>query len=82
LEADDPLFVALNLVHWGKRLSTTSIYKIVRAIAQSAGIKKVVSPHRIRHSSITAALDATGGNVRAVQQLSRHAKPDSSYLES
>jgi integrase/recombinase XerC len=32
-----------------------------------------VSPHRIRHWSITAALDATAGDVRKVQKLSRHA---------
>ena len=32
-----------------------------------------MSPHRIRHSSITAALDATDGNIRKVQKLSRHA---------
>ena len=31
-----------------------------------------MSPHRVRHSSITAALDATDGNVRKVQKLSRH----------
>jgi len=31
-----------------------------------------MSPHRIRHSAITAALDATDGNVRKVQKLSRH----------
>ncbi|BDM82925.1 tyrosine-type recombinase/integrase [Acaryochloris marina] len=76
LEDDDPLIVALDIVHWGQRLSTTSIYKVVRNIATKAGISKVMSPHRVRHSSITAALDATGGNVRAVQQLSRHAKPE------
>lgn len=76
LEEEDPLIVALDHVHWGQRLSTTSIYKVVRKIAKEAGIGKVMSPHRVRHSSITAALDATGGNVRAVQQLSRHAKPE------
>ena len=27
------------------------------------------------HSSITAALDATDGNIRKVQKLSRHADP-------
>jgi integrase/recombinase XerC len=35
-----------------------------------------MSPHRIRHSSITAALDATDGNVRKVQKLSRHTQLD------
>ena len=33
-----------------------------------------MSPHRIRHSGITEALEVTGGDVRAVQKLSRHAK--------
>ncbi|MBD0346521.1 MAG: tyrosine-type recombinase/integrase, partial [Coleofasciculus sp. Co-bin14] len=41
-----------------------------------AGIKKQMSPHRIRHSAITAALDATDGNVRKVQKLSRHRQLD------
>ena len=31
------------------------------------------SPHRIRHSAITAYLDASDGNIRAAQSLSRHA---------
>ncbi|MGB3189387.1 hypothetical protein [Lyngbya sp. PCC 8106] len=32
-----------------------------------------MSPHQVRHSSITAALDQTNGNVREVQKLNRHA---------
>ena len=39
-----------------------------------------MSPHRIRHSAITAALDATNGNVRKVQKLSRHKKLDTLML--
>jgi integrase/recombinase XerC len=31
-----------------------------------------MSPYRIRHSAITAGLDATAGDVRKVQKLSRH----------
>lgn len=31
-----------------------------------------MSPHRIRHSAITEALNLTDGNVRKVQKLSRH----------
>jgi integrase len=34
-----------------------------------------MSPHPFRHSAITAALDATDGNIRKVQKLSRHADP-------
>jgi site-specific recombinase XerC len=32
-----------------------------------------LSPHRVRHSSITTALDKSNRNARAVQPLSRHA---------
>ncbi len=79
-EGNQPLFSSTHPGYWGKRLSTTSIYKIVRGIAEKAGIQKIISPHRIRHSAITAALDRTDGNVRMVQKLSRHAKFDTLLL--
>ena len=67
-----PLFCTLDYCTKGHRLSGEAIYTIVRELAEKAKIKKRLSPHRIRHSSITAALDATGGDVRRVQKLSRH----------
>lgn len=73
---DAPLFTALDHAHSGHRLTGSAIYDVVRKLAQSAGISKIISPHRCRHSSITAALDATNGNVREVKKLSRHAKTD------
>ncbi len=71
-----PLFVALDFKHKGHRITGDGIYKLVRRYCQQAGIIKRMSPHRIRHSSITAALDATDGNVRKVQKLSRHRQID------
>jgi integrase/recombinase XerC len=68
-----PLFIALDRAFWGHRLTGTAIYKLVDGVAREAGIGKRLSPHRIRHSGITAALEATGGDVRRVQKLSRHA---------
>lgn len=73
LDINQPLFIALDQVSYGHRLSGVSIYRLVDAVAKAAGIQKKLSPHRIRHSGITAALDATGGDVRKVQKLSRHA---------
>ncbi len=73
-ERDLPLFTALDRANYGHRLSGTGLYKLVQKICQSAGIQKPMSPHRIRHSGITEALEITGGDVRAVQKLSRHAK--------
>ena len=69
---DAPLFIAVDNANYGKRLSGNGIYTIVDRLCIQAGIPKKMSPHRIRHSSITAALDATDGNIRKVQKLSRH----------
>lgn len=71
-----PLFTSLDFANPGHRLTGDGIRKIVVRLCEKAGIKKQMSPHRIRHSAITAALDATDGNVRKVQKLSRHRKLD------
>ncbi|MBD2531890.1 tyrosine-type recombinase/integrase [Nostoc flagelliforme FACHB-838] len=72
LDIKQPLFISLR-PRYGHRLTGDGIRKIVVAIARIAGISKTVSPHKIRHSSVTAALDASSGDVRSVQKLSRHA---------
>lgn len=69
---DTSLFTALDFANSGHRLTGDGIRKIVVRQSEKAGITKQMSPHRIRHSAITAALDATDGNVRKVQKLSRH----------
>ena len=69
---DKALFCSVNIGYRDGRLSTQAIYDVVKSRCQDAGITKAISPHRIRHSSITAALEATGGDVRRVQKLSRH----------
>lgn len=75
-----PLFHALDPVNHGHRLTGSAIYQIVDRLARDSEIPKKMSPHRIRHSAITAALDATNGNVRKVQKLSRHKKLDTLML--
>ena len=72
-QASDPLFSSLDRRSKGHRLDGSTIYRLVREFSAAAGIDKVVSPHRIRHSAITAYLDASDGNLRAAQSLSRHA---------
>jgi len=76
VDPSDPLFIALDTASYGKCLTGDGIYKIVRAIAKKAGITKTFSPHRIRHSIISALLDETDGDVRRVQKFSRHKKID------
>ncbi|TEX51009.1 MAG: integrase, partial [Actinomycetales bacterium mxb001] len=69
---DKALFVSVNSGYKNGRLCTQAIYTVVRERCQAAGITKIMSPHRIRHSAITAALEATGGDVRRGQTLSAH----------
>jgi len=71
-----PLFISLDNATNGHRLSTKSIYKIVKKYSSDVPNGKILSPHQIRHSSITAVLDASNGNVRLAQKLSRHKNLD------
>jgi integrase/recombinase XerC len=70
--SDSPLFCTVDRATFGHRLSGNVIYNLVRDSATSAGIENGLSPHRVRPSAITAALDATNGDTRKVQKLSRH----------
>lgn len=74
LNLNAPLFCSVSYNQTGHRLSGEAIRQIVEQACTAAGISKKMSPHRIRHGSITHALDQSGGNVRAVQRLSRHSK--------
>lgn len=75
--AAPPMFINEDRARKGDgRLTVDGLYALIRHLAKEAGIAKAMSPHRMRHTAITAALDATAGNVRAVQKLSRHAKID------
>lgn len=71
-----PLFIAISYNGNGKRLSGEAIRRLVSGLCKQVGITKQMSPHRIRHSSITTVLDKNNGNYRATQRFSRHAKPD------
>ena len=58
----------------GRRMDRHGATRIVRRLAKRAGITKHISPHSLRHSFITAALDA-GVPLRDVQIAARHADP-------
>jgi integrase/recombinase XerC len=82
-----PLITSLSHNCYGGRIAGDSIYRIVQGYAEAAGItsgrqanERRVSPHRLRHSSITAFLDASGGNLRAAQALSRHSNQNTLNL--
>jgi site-specific recombinase XerD len=64
------------LLNWDgdRRLDRHAATRIVRRLAKRAGIDKRISPHSLRHSFITAALDA-GVALRDVQEAASHADP-------
>ena len=64
----------LLLMRSGRRMDRHGATRIVRRLAKRAGITKHISPHSLRHSFITAALDA-GVPLRDVQIAARHADP-------
>ena len=65
-----PIFVGAN----GQRMDRYAADRTVKRLAKRAGITKRISPHSLRHSFITAALDA-GVPLRDVQEAASHADP-------
>jgi integrase/recombinase XerC len=81
LQADAPLLASHDRAGKGDgRLTPHGLYQRITWLARGAGIRGRVSPHRIRHSAITAALDRTGGDVRRVRPFARHRKAETTLL--
>lgn len=68
------LFVSLARPAKSKRITVRGVHYVISELGADVGIK--TRPHGLRHASITAALDSTNGDVRAVQQHARHSKPE------
>ena len=60
------------LSKWGKKLTTTRIWQIVKQRAKLAGIEQNVYPHLLRHSFATHLL-GNGADLRVIQELLGHA---------
>jgi integrase/recombinase XerC len=52
------------------RLTSSGVYDIVKRISHKLGFQ--ARPHGIRHTAITAVLDAVNGDVRKAQAFARH----------
>ena len=71
--SDAPLFT--NGARWSdgtQRLSARGLVYIVNAYGLKV-LGRPLHPHALRHMAITAYLDASDGNIRRAQRLSRHA---------
>lgn len=61
----------LYLNRRGANLSRVMVFYIIKELAQLAGIKKVLSPHSLRHSFATHLVEG-GADLRAVQEMLGH----------
>jgi len=69
-----PLFVATQHGRGEVPMDDSSVAYIVKTAAKRAGISKRVTPHSLRHTAVTLALDG-GATVRQVQAFARHSDP-------
>jgi integrase/recombinase XerD len=83
-----PSEVALFVNARGARLGRHGFWRVLRGHVRSAGIRRTVSPHTLRHSFATHLLEG-GADLRVVQELLGHAdlsttqvytKVDTTYL--
>ena len=56
----------------GKKLTRDGVRKIIKKLARSAGIKKDISPHTLRHCFATHLLER-GADLRSLQEMLGHA---------
>ncbi|MBS1503601.1 MAG: tyrosine recombinase XerD, partial [Bacteroidetes bacterium] len=55
----------------GSRLTRVYVFMLIKQLAETAGIKKTISPHTLRHSFATHLVEG-GADLRAVQEMLGH----------
>ena len=69
---EDVLFLNMRRGHPSSKLSTVSVFLLIKNLAKITGLKKHISPHTFRHSFATHLIEG-GADLRAVQEMLGHA---------
>lgn len=66
----------------GGPVDEARLFRVVQKLARRAKVNDAdrISPHSLRHTAITEALEATNGNVPLVQDMAGHADPRTTML--
>lgn len=73
-DAKAPMFASESNNSKGQRMTTRSISGICKAAMLNAGFNSErLTAHSLRHTAVTLALMANGGNIQEAQQFARHA---------
>jgi integrase/recombinase XerC len=73
------VFTSFDRHSMGQRLTDNGLYRVLGALAKGAKVARW-NPHGLRHTSVTLALELTGGDLRAAQRFARHADPKVTVL--
>lgn len=73
-DASEALFTSLSNNSKGQRMTTRSISGVCKEAMKAAGYNSErLTAHSLRHTAVTLALIANGGNIQEAQQFARHA---------
>lgn len=72
-DESEPLFISISNNSYGKRMSTRTVSGIAKNAMRAVGYDSSrLTAHSLRHTAVTLALIANGGNIQEAQQFARH----------